>query len=110
MNSLGIWWKVRYLMGVFSRPAIGGLFSLKGRQQCPPSTTTMRSISTAVNDMIDATLEQTGTSGISHPGNQRTFTMRTSDSTPLAFGRKAISPGGLGIWTGKFFVLAEKFG
>lgn len=36
--------------------------------------------------------------------------MRTSDSTPLAFGRKAISPGGLGIWTGKFFVLAEKFG
>ncbi len=30
MNSLGIWWKVRYLMGVFSRPAIGGLFSFKG--------------------------------------------------------------------------------
>ena len=33
MNLQGIWSKVRYLMGVFSRPAIGGLFSFKGSRK-----------------------------------------------------------------------------
>jgi hypothetical protein len=32
---------------------------------------------------------------ISPPGSHGTFTMRTGDSTPLAFGRNAINPG---VW------------
>lgn len=35
MNSQGIWWKVRYQMGVHGQPAFGGLFSFESNSNLP---------------------------------------------------------------------------